>query len=158
MRKLAKGARIAAFVIVLLQGIVLLQPAAYAQVYKWVDAAGQTHYGEKPPENVKSREVQIHNASTTGGGDAAPGNASLQEREQAFKRRQAAREQAEAKEAKESAAMEERCKAAKRNLATLNQVGRVAETNDAGERVYLNDDQRAALLAAKQQDVDQNCR
>ncbi len=32
---------------------------ANAQIYKWVDEKGVTHYGQKPPENTKSTEVKI---------------------------------------------------------------------------------------------------
>ena len=31
---------------------------ASAQVYKWVDEKGTTHYGERPPPGKKAREVQ----------------------------------------------------------------------------------------------------
>ena len=30
---------------------------AFAQVYKWVDERGVTHYGERPPQGRKSTEV-----------------------------------------------------------------------------------------------------
>jgi len=30
---------------------------AFAQVYKWVDERGVTHYGERPPQGRKSSEV-----------------------------------------------------------------------------------------------------
>ena len=31
--------------------------AASQPIYKWVDANGRTHYGEKPPEGVKATPV-----------------------------------------------------------------------------------------------------
>jgi len=30
---------------------------AFAQVYKWVDERGVTHYGERPPQGSKAKEV-----------------------------------------------------------------------------------------------------
>ena len=31
---------------------------AHAQVYKWVDEKGTTHYGERPPQGRKAQEVE----------------------------------------------------------------------------------------------------
>ena len=36
---------------------------AFAQVFKWVDERGITHYGERPPQGVKATEVQNKLAS-----------------------------------------------------------------------------------------------
>src|SRR5215470_8947134 len=36
---------------------------AFAQVFKWVDERGVTHYGERPPQGAKAREVQDKLAS-----------------------------------------------------------------------------------------------
>jgi hypothetical protein len=47
---------------------------AFAQVYKWVDERGVTHYGERPPQGAKATEVRDKLASpppTRSGGDAA---------------------------------------------------------------------------------------
>ena len=37
--------------------------SAYAQVFKWVDDRGVTHYGERPPQGAKASEVQDKLAS-----------------------------------------------------------------------------------------------
>jgi Domain of unknown function (DUF4124) len=37
--------------------------AASAQVYKWVDENGKTHYGQKPPEGKQSRQVELQTPS-----------------------------------------------------------------------------------------------
>jgi len=36
---------------------VALAAPAYAQVFKWVDERGVTHYGERPPQGGKATEV-----------------------------------------------------------------------------------------------------
>lgn len=38
-------------------------PAANAQIYKWVDANGVTHYGERPQGNAKAKLVELRDAS-----------------------------------------------------------------------------------------------
>lgn len=49
-----------------------VQPAL-AQVYKWVDERGVTHYGERPPQGVKASEVPDKLASPPPpGAESAP--------------------------------------------------------------------------------------
>jgi glutaredoxin len=40
--------------------------AASAQVFKWNDASGKTHYGDRPPEDAKARELAIRVPSYDG--------------------------------------------------------------------------------------------
>ena len=40
--------------------------AASAQVYKWTDSSGKTHYGDRPPDDVKKQEVAIRVPSYNG--------------------------------------------------------------------------------------------
>lgn len=55
-------------------GLVLAAIAGEPPVYKWKDANGVTHYGEKPPEGRAARSVDVGRESgvprdTTSGGD-----------------------------------------------------------------------------------------
>jgi hypothetical protein len=170
---------------------------AGAQVYKWVDSKGVTHYDDKPPENLKSKEVKLKDAAPPaakaapapagagappqgaapgtppagkpGSPGAAPpsaasaagakgGDASVQEKERAFRQRQAAREEAEARQAKDRERLEAECKAARINLADMRQTGRMYDMNDKGERVFMSDKQREDLIAAAEREYNQNCR
>ena len=36
-----------------------LAPPAAAQVYKWTDPSGKTHYGDAPPDDAKKQELKI---------------------------------------------------------------------------------------------------
>ncbi len=45
-----------------------LAAPAVAQVYKWVDERGVTHYGERPPQGGKASEVPNRLASPAAGG------------------------------------------------------------------------------------------
>ena len=46
-------------------GVALVSPA-HAQVYKWTDSTGKTHYGDAPPEGVAKKEVKISARSYDG--------------------------------------------------------------------------------------------
>lgn len=43
--------------------VAALAAPAFAQVFKWVDERGVTHYGERPPRGAKATEVQDKLAS-----------------------------------------------------------------------------------------------
>ena len=52
---------------------------------------------------------------------------------------------------------QENCKAAKANLATFINGGRIAKTNEKGEKYYLGDADIAQGKADAKRDVDQYC-
>lgn len=54
--------------------IALLAAAASpAQTYyKWVDAQGATHYGDKPPAGLKTRRIELHGAAAAASAAAPP--------------------------------------------------------------------------------------
>ena len=140
-----------------LVALVLSVPAA-AQVYKWVDANGVTHYSEKPPETGKSKEVRLREPSPAGASPKQGLDASLQERDRAFKQRQVAREQDEAKLAKDRAALDLQCKSERNALADMRQIPRLYDMNDKGERVFLSATERDERLASRQAEYDKNCK
>jgi glutaredoxin len=43
-----------------------LATAASAQIFKWSDAAGKTHYGDRPPAEAQAQELAIHVPSYDG--------------------------------------------------------------------------------------------
>ncbi|MFZ6770494.1 DUF4124 domain-containing protein [Undibacterium sp. Di26W] len=67
--------------------LVMLTPLAQAEIYKWKDANGHTHYSENKQDagNAKAEEVKV--STQTGTGSAQ----SWQEQELAFRQRQAER-------------------------------------------------------------------
>ena len=130
----------------------LLAGAAHAQ-YKWVDKDGKTRYGDAPPPGVKAT---VMGAPASGSSPAAPaassgpaakdtkdakkGPMTPAEREQDYRKRQAdAKKDQEKSEKSEKAAADkvENCTRAKEYKATL-ETGRVARTNAAGERYYMD--------------------
>lgn len=132
-------------------------PAA-AQVYKWVDEKGRTHYGERPPASGKSKEMPIREAtpkSDRAAGAAAP---SVKDQETAFRQRQVKREEEEAKAAKDSAERERQCKNARGDLADLQVQRRVFTRNDRGEREFMSDTERESRVARLQSEVSRLCR
>ena len=137
-----------------------LAPAATAQVYKWVDANGVTHYGERPQTNTKTKakQLELREASPQPTGTEKPAApAGLQEREIEFRKRQAMRAEEETRAAKMNAQRESTCRRARAQLIAMNAAGAHYRLNDKGERVYMSDAERDAGVAKREAEFKANC-
>ncbi len=142
--------------------------AAHAQLYKWVDKDGKTRYGDTPPAGVKATKMGAP-ASGSGPAAASPGAASKDakkgpltpaEQAQEYRKRQEEEKKASAKadsERQAQAAKTEDCARAREYLRTLESGQRIARTSAAGERYFMDDDQRAQELAKAQQTIQKTC-
>jgi hypothetical protein len=131
----------------LLLGLCLLlsAPLAFAQMYKCVDANGVTHYTDKPRPDCKGGKVDIQSSPTTSGkpaGGAPAGDFARQDAD--FKRRQIQREQAEARD---EAALKQRCARLRQEHEWLSFGGRISKRDAQGQRVYVEDAERQTRLA-----------
>lgn len=129
----------------------LLAPlAAHAQVYQYKDASGRMVYTDQPPAGTETSKVLSNNAASSSGAagnTAAPPPKNLADREMEFKKRQ--KEQTELagksnKEAADKAARKEECARAQKTVQLMESGERITGRDDKGERVYLDDSQRAA--------------
>ena len=139
---------------------------ASAQLYKWKDANGRTRYGDTPPPGVAASRIRGPSAvpAPAASSDAKDDKADKGDKaltpEQAFRKRQQDRAAAEDKAAKEHAdaeAKKSNCQTAQTQLRILESGQRVSTLNPAGERVYLDDAQRAAETARAQKAVSDWC-
>ena len=128
-----------------------------AQVYKWVDEQGQTHFSQFPPEQKKADKIEV-DAPKSANPNAA--------KERLEKMRQTLSEQAvdrvteseeEKKAAKEAERMAENCKKAKQQLLDLQNNGRVFRTLENGEREWYDEKGRANLIANAKKQVEEYC-
>lgn len=134
-----------------------------AQIYEYKDASGRTVYTDHPPTgaSVKSRAVSKEVASEQAPATAAPVPKSAVDRELEFRKRQKDAQEQSAKadkEAADKAARAEACKSARQHLQLLESGERLATRDAAGERVYIEDDQRAAEIARTRKSVSELCR
>ncbi len=138
-------------------GLLIATPSA-AQIYKWVDEKGVTHYTAEPPPEKKAQKMQ---APPPGAGTGAPASSSApsaKSQDLEFRQRQIAREQKEREEAKARERKQADCPDARRHLARLQEQISLYQRNDKGERVYLEDKDRPAEMARVQSFIDRNCR
>lgn len=135
---------------------------AFAQsIYSWKDASGQVHYSDTPPPDGKARTVK---QPTLAPGKTAPtdnAQPSYADKELAFRKRLAEKTEAEEKARKDKADSEQRqreCSASKQHLAGLESGQRVVRFNEAGERIFMDDDERAAEIERTRKAVERICK
>lgn len=133
--------------------------AAHAQVYKWVDDKGRTHYGEKPPEGAKASEVARPVPPSDPKAVQDPEawrRMELEARKQRLERqRQGARE--EAQEARAAAERERRCRNARVALDRLDNVQGLYRYDEKGGRRYYTDAERDDERRKAKAAVAENC-
>ena len=154
----------------LLSCLVLWAAPSSAQMYKWVDERGVTHYSEKPPPGRKSQQIQSAPATPAAPAEpAAPQSANpaptWSEQERDFRRRAIEREQAAEKQKKKeneeryrAAIRREQCIEARGTVAALSENRPVYWINQKGEREYLEDSARPAAMQRAKQNIETYCK
>ncbi|TDL96178.1 DUF4124 domain-containing protein [Stutzerimonas stutzeri ATCC 17588 = LMG 11199] len=120
----------------------LLPTLASAQIYRWTDAEGRVHFGQRPAAGAEQIEVRPQ---------VVERDDQTREREARSERffdarrqeQQAAREQA----SQTRAVQEQECQSLRNRLSQLQLGGRFFRNDAAGERVYYSDSE---LEAARQ--------
>lgn len=126
----------------LLLTLILMPALASAQIYRWTDAEGRVHFGQRPPAGAEQIEVRPQ---------VVERDDQTREREARSERffdarrqeQQAAREHA----SQTRAAREQECQSLRSQLSQLQLGGRFFRNDAAGERVYYSDSE---LEAARQ--------
>ncbi|WP_227539267.1 DUF4124 domain-containing protein [Marinobacter sp. Arc7-DN-1] len=131
--------------------------SANAGVYKWVDANGQTHFGDRPPAQATSSEVAVN---------AAPANADTGARERHQKmtefleQQQAERKARRAADAKAKEKAEKRadvCRKLRARLKYLASVSTFYDLNDQGERVFVSEAENTRIREDFREKVRSTC-
>ena len=134
---------------------------AFAQVYKWVDERGVTHYGERPPQGSKASEVPNRLASPAPGGAGAeasnpkdPGPEQGQARPKNQDPRPAPSKGPSTQEA-EATKRQQLCDQQRALLERLKQSPPSYTLNEKGERIPLDN---SAAIARQEKFAAERCR
>ncbi len=133
--------------------------ALSGEIYKWTDADGDVHYGDRPIGTDVERLQVISNSNTD--------NDAVQASVEARHDREAARSEARSKrdeadqaaaDAKAEAAQRDvKCQESRTRMQTYLQSRRLYQQDDAGERVYLDEDQTMQARADAQEMIQKYC-
>lgn len=135
----------------------LLPLPTMAGVYKWTDANGQVHFGDRPPAEKTAEEVTI-NAEPPGKDAAA--SERIRKMNEFLGQRQAEREVRQAEEAKiqRRAEMQEaRCRKLKAQLKHMASVSTFYNLNEDGEKVFVSEEDNTRIRERFSQRVRQAC-
>ena len=119
-----------------------------AQIYKWVDAQGVTHFDAQPPQGQQATTV-VTPSSSVSQPATVPGNNAIGNQQEIDNRvkKQVAEQQAQLKAF---------CVQARTNLAQLQNNPRLREDVE-GEMRRLTDQQRQERISETQKQIAQNC-
>ena len=130
-------------------------------VYKWVDAKGVTHYGDKPAgAGESSRQERVLDKAQLSAPDDVQAQQRLAKagRDAAQAKRESADGAKAAAEAKDVASAKAKaCEGAKESVRALASGGRVATVNAKGEREFLDEGQVASRLEQAKRAQEQAC-
>jgi hypothetical protein len=159
------------FILAILAGCCWLNTVCAAEVYTWKDQDGVTHFSDMPPESGNAEQIEVEEAYYPGsssaytedeataaepsGEDDNPMTENPQKLAQQ-RREQLATDRQERKKAQaETAAL---CEQNRQLLERLEPSRRVFYTNEQGEQVRMDDEQRVGLVEEAKDFIAKNCK
>ncbi|UVK87615.1 DUF4124 domain-containing protein [Pseudomonas sp. B21-051] len=119
-----------------------------AQIYKWVDAQGVTHFDAQPPRGLPATTVQTP-SSPTPKPAAMPGSGALGDQK-------VIDDKVKKQVSEQQAQLKAFCEQARTNLAQLQNNPRLREEVE-GQLRRLDESQRQERLAETQKQITENC-
>lgn len=152
------------YLTMMLTSLLAIHSAAQAQsdqVYTWTDENGVKHFADSAIQNPNavSQEIRTTGSQATASDDIATELVEEAEEEQLspgqIKRQQLAENRGLRRE--EQAIREQNCTIARAQLANIEPSRRVFYTNEAGESVRLDDEERVKEIEKQKRLIAENC-
>jgi Domain of unknown function (DUF4124) len=147
--------------------ILVLASTSHADVYKWVDKDGKVQYSDQPPLSGDAKKLRRKSKDSGEPAPAAPaGNAaapakSIADQELEFRKRKGEKEEAEKKQkadAEFAQKNKEYCDSLRNSLRTHGDGTRLVRYNEKGERIFLDDKERAAAKQNIEERLAKECK
>lgn len=141
----------------LLTVALLLSFSVNAQIYKWVDDNGQTHYSQEPPASGEAQQMDVPPPPPIDPDEAQKEVDDLIEQQQAAEKAQQEAEKEAQQEAEQEAIKQENCRIARENLRQYqNNPGRRVMDED-GNVTRLREEDRQQKMLEFQEQIDLYC-
>ncbi len=128
--------------------------SAFAEIYKWTDEQGNTHYSDIKPKNTSSQSLKIKtNTNTASATDPIQASKELSERNEADLEAKAKKLQEETQKRE----LEAQCEAIRDNIKTIEENSRIRITEN-NETRYLSPEEIAEKKAKFEADLAQFCK
>ena len=144
----------------LFTALIVWSAMASAVVYKWTDADGKVHFGDRPPDGVKAEVVELLGSRQPSPPPPPPAARPAATSGAATSQAAAAAAKAAAQPVDPDAAAAARaaqCDAAQARLKQLTEGRHLFKTGTNGEREYLTSDQINAERADASAEIAQVC-
>jgi len=134
-----------------------LSMSAMAEIYKWTDANGNVHYGDKPVKHAV--QMQISDEKQSGSGlTSAQRKERRQKLLEAMQEDRKLKEKQQAEQHKKREKLNRQCVYAKDQLKQYKKVGRLYTLDKQGNRVYMSDQEHDRAVAKLQAAIKQHCK
>lgn len=152
----------------LLSGTILvLASTSQADVYKWVDKDGKVQYSDQPPLTGDAKKLRRKSKDAAEPAPAAPASnaatpaKSIADQELEFRKRKGEKEEAEKKQ-KTDAEMaqknKEYCSTLRGDLRLHSDGTRLVRYNDKGERIFMDEKERAVSKQNIEEKLAKDCK
>jgi hypothetical protein len=132
-------------------------PAA-AEVYKWTDAQGRVHYGDRAPDqDVKPMDINPHGNSTSGVADDARRQENTRRLLRAFDEENRIKQEQQRKQQARESQRAKRCAEARDRRSRYRDARALYDFDKQGRRYFLSEEQRRQAEARAVRDVRQWC-
>lgn len=152
-------ARYTTIAAVLTMGLVLAGPEAAAEVYKWVDEDGVTHYSQTPPDSDQADRVEV-DAPKPPDDEIDRAQEELEavakENEERRKERKKGEKEA-AEEAEKQAYLEKRCAELRSSLEELKNNRRILTSEGEDGTRRMSEEERRKRVAERRKQIDKEC-
>ena len=150
--------RLYLYVKILIIAFVFVIGPVEAGIYKWTDAQGKVHYGDKPVDQKQAAEITVDMDANTGVTNSSGNDKERELMTQELQDDRKAREKT--REDNKIAKQErwQRCKGLKKRLLKHRRANSVYKKDAKGERVYYTQKQRDAKVKAINKGIAKNCR
>jgi hypothetical protein len=133
-------------------------PLFAGEIYKWTDAEGNVHFGDKP-DGARSERVAIVSRPTDRAMVQSQNFACREARDAAAKEKAEAAADAPSEDELQTAAAEknQKCAEYRQKMQKLVQSRRLYREDEAGERVYLDEAQTISARAEVEGQISEYC-
>ena len=138
----------------------LTTAADAAEIHKWIDRNGKTHFGDRPPaDGTPSREVQIRDVPKSD--LRVPSNEERRARQdyllRSYDEDRTKKEQSIAREKARKGRLTVKCERANENLEKLRRSSYLYEVDAAGKKIIRSDEARDQVILTLEKAITKNC-
>lgn len=139
--------------------ILLVTNSAYSgDIYKWTDADGNVHFGDKPD----NKPAQLYNVPKNNSANISSTNEERAKKRKklldSFDAQRRSKEEQRATKRKNSKTRKYNCQVSKDRLIRYQRASRIYSRNDVGEKVFLDDQQRQHETSLMKQQINKWCK